>query len=100
MIDSTESIARVRYFKRYKMEVDLAGLAPAETLPGYRWLPWHDSLLDAHAEVLCQSFCNELDSELFPSLGNRTGCVCLLTEITRKSGFLPGATWLLVDPGD
>jgi GNAT superfamily N-acetyltransferase len=100
MIDAAEGLARVRYFKRYKMEVDLAGLEPAEVPPGYRWLPWHGALLDAHADVLCQSFCNELDSEVFPSLGDRAGCISLLMEISRKSGFLPGATWLLVDPAE
>jgi ribosomal protein S18 acetylase RimI-like enzyme len=100
MIDTAESVARVRYFKRYKMEVDLAPLPPVELPPDYRWLPWHAALVDAHADVLHRSFCNELDSELFPSLGDRNGCACLLTEIARKSGFVPGATWLLVDPAD
>jgi GNAT superfamily N-acetyltransferase len=100
MIDAAESIARVRYFKRYKMEADLASRAPGELPAGYRWLPWHGSLLDAHADVLYQSFCQELDAEVFPSLGDRAGCACLLTEISRKPGFLPGATWLLIDPAD
>lgn len=100
MIDAAESPARVRYFKRYKMEVDLAGLPPAEVPAGHRLLPWHGALLEAHAEVLYQSFCRELDAEVFPSLGDRNGCAFLLTEISRKSGFLPGATWLVVDPDD
>jgi GNAT superfamily N-acetyltransferase len=100
MDTATTTVARVRYFKRYKMEVDLAGLPPAEVPSGYRWLPWHPALLDAHADVLYQSFCHELDAEVFPSLGDRTGCACLLTEIARKPGFLPGATWLLLDPGE
>src|SRR5262249_23154605 len=66
----------------------------------YRWLPWHPALLEVHADVLYQSFCHELDAEVFPSLGDRTGCACLLTEIARKPGFLPGATWLLLDAGE
>jgi GNAT superfamily N-acetyltransferase len=100
MIDTPESATCVRYFKRYKMEVELAAL-PAPELPRhYRWLPWHGSLLDAHADVLCQSFYGELDSEVFPSLGDRNGCACLLTEIARKPGFSPDATWLLVDPAN
>jgi RimJ/RimL family protein N-acetyltransferase len=98
MIDFVDSASRVRYFKRYKMEVDLAGLPAPEVLPDYRGLPWHPALIDAHAEVLCQSFYSELDSEVFPSLGDRNGCACLLTEIARKPGFSPEATWLLVDP--
>jgi ribosomal protein S18 acetylase RimI-like enzyme len=100
MIDTVESATRVRYFKRYKMELDLVGLSAAELPTNYRWLPWHDTLLDAHADVLWQCFYNDLDSEVFPSLGDRMGCACLLTEIARKSGFVPGATWLLIDPGD
>jgi ribosomal protein S18 acetylase RimI-like enzyme len=100
MIDTAETAPRIRYFKRYKMEVDLAGLPPVETPPGYQWMAWHGALLDTHADVLWQSFCHELDSEVFPSLGDRAGCSCLLTEISRKSGFLPGATWLLVDPAN
>jgi ribosomal protein S18 acetylase RimI-like enzyme len=100
MIDTAASTARVRYFKRYKMEVELTGLPLPEVPPGYRWMAWQGALIDAHAEVLSQSFGNELDAEVFPSLGDRNGCLSLLTEIARKSGFLPGATWLLVDPGD
>jgi ribosomal protein S18 acetylase RimI-like enzyme len=100
MIDTAERTARVRYFKRYKMEVELAGLPPVEVPPEYRWLPWHSVHLDAHADVLSQSFARELDAEVFPSLGDRVGCVCLLTEIARKPGFSPLATWLLIDPHD
>jgi len=100
MIDTAESAVRVRYFKRYKMEADLGGLPPAEVPPDYLWLPWQAALLDAHADVLWQSFCNELDAEIFPSFGDRGGCASLLAEISRKSGFLPEATWLLVDPSN
>jgi hypothetical protein len=100
MIDTADTATRIRYFKRYKMEVDLARLPSAEAPPGYRWLAWHNAHLDVHADVLCQSFARELDAEVFPSLGDRTGCACLLSEIARKPGFLPGATWLLLDPED
>jgi ribosomal protein S18 acetylase RimI-like enzyme len=100
MIDFAENATRVRYFKRYKMEVELAGLPALELPSDYRCLNWHHGLIDAHAEVLCQSFFNELDAEVFPSLGDRNGCACLLTEIARKPGFLPEATWLLIDPNN
>jgi GNAT superfamily N-acetyltransferase len=100
MIDFVDSATRLRYFKRYKMEVELAGLPAPESLPDYRCLPWHPALIDAHADVLCQSFYGELDAEVFPSLGDRNGCACLLTEIARKPGFLPEATWLVVDPAN
>lgn len=100
MIDAIETAKRVHYFKRYKMEVDLAGLPPAEAPPGYRWAPWDGTLLEVHADVLYQSFWHEIDAAIFPSFGDRVGCACLLTEIARKPGFVPGATWLLIDPVD
>src|SRR5262249_25897366 len=49
-----------------------------------------------HAEVLCESFHREIDSHVFVSLSDLLGCRCLMTEIARKPGFLPCATWLLV----
>ena len=42
------------------------------------------------------SFRNELDANVFPCLGDFQGCRRLMTEIIRKPGFLPEATWLLV----
>jgi ribosomal protein S18 acetylase RimI-like enzyme len=100
MLDMVDSATGVRYFKRYKMEVSLNGLPPSELPPAYRWLAWHSAHLDVHADVLYQSFARELDSEVFPSLGDRTGCICLLHEISGKPGFVPAATWLLLDPHD
>ena len=65
--------------------------------PGYVLAPWHDSLLDAHAEAKYQSFCLEIDANVFPCLGEREGCARLMREITRREGFLPEATWLLAE---
>lgn len=86
---------RVRYFKRYRMEIDLNGLFSPELPDGYALLGWHPSLLDRHAEALFASFFQGIDSVVFPSLSDRTGCRHLMTEITRRPGFEPGATWLL-----
>lgn len=87
---------KICYFKRFKMEVELAGLPPVPPLPeGYRWLPWDDFLLEAHAEVKFQCFQTEIDSTVFPSLGSRDGCSRLMTGIRKKIGFLPEATWLI-----
>jgi ribosomal protein S18 acetylase RimI-like enzyme len=86
---------RVRYFKRYRMEIDLHGL-PAPVLPeGYRFLAWRVGLLHAHAEVLFASFYGSIDAIVFPSLGDRNGSLYLMGEITRKAAFEPWATWLL-----
>ena len=42
------------------------------------------------------SFHSEIDANVFPCLGEYDGCVRLMQEISRKDGFLPEATWLVV----
>jgi ribosomal protein S18 acetylase RimI-like enzyme len=89
---------RITYFKRYKMEVDLRTLPAVELPAGYQFVPWSLSLLETHAEILYQSFHGEVDSIVFASLGDRLGCAVLMSEIARKPGFEPLATWLLWGP--
>jgi ribosomal protein S18 acetylase RimI-like enzyme len=90
----------VSYFKRFKMELELWGqsLPAAPPPPGFSFVAWQDSLLSEHGESLFASFHDTIDAVVFPSLGDRSGCYFLMTEVTRKSGFLPGATWLLSGP--
>lgn len=84
------------YFKRFKMEIDLHHLSGPPVLPhGFSWVAWCPSLIEVHAEALYACFCQEIDALVFASLGDRDGCRRLMTEIARKRGFLPGATWLL-----
>jgi ribosomal protein S18 acetylase RimI-like enzyme len=85
------------YFKRYRMEIDLTARTPAAPplAPGYRLMPWHDSLLAAHAEAKYYSFRLEIDANVFPCLGDLEGCQRLMREIQQKDGFLPEATWLM-----
>jgi len=87
----------VVYFKRFRMEYDLA--APLFQEPGvpadYSLLPWDDRLLDAHAETKYRSFKWEMDANVFPCLGERDGCRRLMNEIACRAGFVPQATWLL-----
>jgi ribosomal protein S18 acetylase RimI-like enzyme len=65
-------------------------------MPGsYRFLPWHESLLDAFAEAKYRSFRGEIDANVFPCLAELEGCRRLMREIVRKPGFLPGATWVV-----
>ena len=87
----------VVYFKRFRMEYDLAALLFAEPeLPsGYSLLPWSDRLLDAHADTKYRAFKWEMDANVFPCLGERDGCRRLMTEIVRRPGFVAEATWLL-----
>lgn len=85
------------YFKRYRMEFDLAHppVEPSPLPPDYRCLPWRDALLDAHAEVKFHSFRFEIDTNVFPCLGEREGCRRLMSDIAMREGFVPEATWLL-----
>ena len=85
------------YFKRYRMEIALRGpLFEPPALPStYRLTPWCDALLESHAEAKYQSFCFEIDANVFPCLGDREGCHRLMREIANREGFLGDATWLL-----
>jgi len=85
------------YFKRYRMEITLAGrdLVPPRAPAGYRFEPWNPALLEAFAEAKYRSFRSEIDSNVFPCLGEVDGCLRLMREIVRKPGFLPETTWLL-----
>jgi RimJ/RimL family protein N-acetyltransferase len=90
------------YFKRFRMEIKLAGydLRPPPLPSHYYFLPWEESLLDAFARAKYRSFRNELDANVFPCLAEFEGCRRLMSEIVRKPGFLPEATWLVVcSPG-
>ena len=89
----------ITYYKRFRMEVELDGfLLPPDLFAPYTWVPWDEALLEEHAEVKYLSFRTELDSHVFPCLGDRPGCLRLMREIRRKPGFLPGATWLIAGP--
>jgi hypothetical protein len=89
------------YFKRYRMEIDLVGRdwTPPPLPSGYRFVPWHASLLEAHARAQYASFRDEIDVNVFPCFGELAGCRRLIREIARKDGFLPQATWLAVYAG-
>src|ERR1043165_5613236 len=77
------------YFKRFRMEIDLTGrqLIPPLPVEGYRLLAWDDALLEAHAEAKYNSFRDEIDSNVFPCLGEYAGCHRLMHEIRNKQGF-------------
>lgn len=92
------TVARIAYFKRYRMEIVLNDL-PEPRLPlGFAWVAWSPALLAAHAETLFECFRDEIDARVFASLGDRDGCQYLMTEISRKQGFAPLATWLIAGP--
>tara|TARA_B100000945_G_C20405469_1_gene609759 strand:- start:172 stop:702 length:531 start_codon:yes stop_codon:yes gene_type:complete len=79
------------------MELDLQQFdIPTPELPtGYRFVAWTDSDLDKHASIKHESFCNEIDANVFSCFREFEGCQLLLREITSRSNFLPDATWML-----
>jgi hypothetical protein len=84
------------YFKRHRMELDLRHSRPPAELPaGYYWLPWEPAVVDLHAQVKFQCFIDEMDARVFPSLSSLAGCRDLMAAIATRSGFCPGATWLV-----
>lgn len=87
----------ITYFKRFRMEVDLdrLQLEPPDLPAGYRLVPWKESLLESHSEVKFKCFREEIDASVFPCLGEREGCRRLMYEISTRSNFVPGATWLI-----
>ena len=93
--------ARVLYFKRFRMELDLARTpVPPPVLPdGYEWGEWDEADVERHALAKHRSFRDELDSEVFPNLGEYFGCVRLMNEICQQESFLGPATWLIVCRG-
>jgi ribosomal protein S18 acetylase RimI-like enzyme len=91
------ALPQLLYFKRFRMEIDLTEPPPFPRLPeGYSWAAWDPTLAEAHAEAKFQSFAGEVDAIVFPNLGSRSGCLHLMTDISRRSGFEPRATWLII----
>ena len=95
--DQQMRLTNLQYVKRYRMQLDLRRWQPLpiELPRDYRLAAWHMSLIEAHAEVKYLSFRDELDSQVFPCLGELEGCERLMAEIEAKDGFLPEATWLI-----
>ena len=100
-LHSREERMSITYFKRFQMELDLDQFEiPALELPGgYRFAAWNDNDLEKHASIKYQSFCNEIDANVFSCFREIEGCRRLLREITSRSNFLADATWLLEHKG-
>jgi ribosomal protein S18 acetylase RimI-like enzyme len=92
-------MGKLVYFKRYRMELHLRHpRPPAELPPGFFWVAWERSLLEAHAQVKFRCFRGEMDADVFPALGHLSGCRELMTAIVGQRGFSPQATWLVGGP--
>jgi mycothiol synthase len=97
-MSTASSVRQVAYWKRYKMESELGEISSPPLPEGFAFAAWTPELIDAHADMLFASFHREIDAQVFPSLGDRHGSLCLMIEMTRKRGFLAEATWLLMGP--
>jgi hypothetical protein len=87
------------HFKRYRMERSLVPRPEPVPLPhGYWFVPWHEDLLDLHADTLFRCFADDLDGRVFPNLASRDGCRVLMCAVRGLWGFCPSATWLAAGP--
>jgi GNAT superfamily N-acetyltransferase len=79
------------------MEIRLAEtpLPPPALPPGYGFVRWRPEILERHAAVKYESFRGELDSVVFPCLGDLPACRRLMADIAGQKGFVPQATWLV-----
>jgi len=86
------------YVKRYQMVIDLTtATLPDSQLPGgFHFLEWHPAFTERHAKTKHLSFCNEIDARIFPTFRQYDACLRLMRSIAGKPGFIPGATWLIV----
>lgn len=93
------AVGLLRYYKRYRMELDLRHPRPPAALPArFSWLAWRPELCDAHAHTKYQAFAGEMDAEVFPCLASPVGCRELMTAIVTRRTFCPAATWLVLGP--
>lgn len=90
------------YFKRYRMELrlDRVQLDSIAVPDGFAMLPWSPSLINHHAAVKFASFNREIDTHVFPCLGEKDGCKHLMREIVNRGNFVAEATWLAVRQND
>ena len=91
----------VVYFKRYRMQIDLA-IVDWNRIPSpteFQFLPWSDKHLSFHSLAKWDSFRFEIDANVFPCLGDRDGCRQLMRDISQRSNFVPEATWLALAKG-
>jgi len=87
----------INYIRRFRLEIDVTKRRlPPPLLPDeYEWVPWSAGLAERHAAVKYASFRSEIDSHVFPSLGEAAGCRRLMNQISEHESFLPQATWLI-----
>jgi ribosomal protein S18 acetylase RimI-like enzyme len=88
--------------KRLRMEIDLVerDCTPLPAAQHYRFLPWHNFLLDSFTTAHYLSFRDSSDLRVFPDMAQYDGCRRLMTLIANHPGFEPNATWLAISRSD
>jgi ribosomal protein S18 acetylase RimI-like enzyme len=90
---------KLTYFKRFRMERSLAPPPGVPPLPaGFHLVPWADTRLDLHADILFRSFADDLDGRVFANLSSVVGCHHLMRAVRVMRGFCPAACWLVAGP--
>ena len=91
-----------RSVQRSQMVFDFAKtvLAPPSQLPTGFWIiPWSESLIEPHADVLHRSFRNDSDGAVFTTFRQYHHCRRLIEMLAGMPMFLPEVT-LLIAYGD
>lgn len=84
----------VLFFKRHRMQIDLRDADLELPDNPICFLPWAEDLIGMHSIAKWESFRLEMDASVFPCLGDRDGCKQLMRDLSKRSNFVPGATWL------
>ena len=86
-----------RFVKRSQMVFDFAKTAPVlpQVPPGFFFVPWSDSLIEPHADVLHRSFRNDSDGAVFTTFRQFDHCFRLIEMLSSGPHFLPEATLLI-----
>lgn len=87
----------IHYFRRFRMEFDLEAqpVPPPELPEGFEFVRWSMLDVERHAITQYRSFRDEMDSQLFPILGQLDGTRDLIKAISSQPSFLPATTWML-----
>jgi len=95
----------MRYFRRFRMVFEFSERhLPEPALPvNFQFVEWVPDQIERHAATKYSSFRDEVDSQVFPCLGDPDGCLTLMEQITGQKSFCPLATWLVthtMEPAD
>jgi len=87
----------MRYFRRFRMVFEFSErhLPEPALPPDFEFVEWLPEQIERHAAIKFSSFQDEVDSQVFPCLGDADGCLTLMEQITDQKSFCPLATWMV-----